>query len=908
MMTCRTKEVALAAGLAPLLLLLLVLAPGAARAQEAPSPAARAGHAVAPVVRGCCTDDGAPPVLEATAVEGTILLDGVMDEPAWGRSAVATGFVQYEPDEGEPASERTEARVLYGAEALYVFMRAWDSRPDSIVGQVTRRDQKSYSDALGVVVDSYFDRRTAFHFSVNPAGVQSDVYRYDDTEEDAGWDAVWEVETARDPEGWSAEFRIPYSQLRFRDAPAQTWGINFVRELARREESSMWAPTSQDDGAIVSRFGELQGLRDLEPPRRLEIQPYTVGRLERAPGDPADPFYAPSRTFGTVGADVKYGLTSDLTLDLTLNPDFGQVEADPAQVNLSAFETFLPERRPFFLEGSSIFNFGIALGDGDGANESLFYSRRVGRAPHGSVASDDGWSDADDQTTILGAWKLSGKTAGGWSVGVLHAVTAREEARVAPLDRPGPESRYSVAVEPGTQYGVVRVQKDFREGRSAVGIIGTATRRSPETADDLLLHRQAFTGGVDFRHRFGGEDYQLQGYLLGSRVTGSSAALERTQRSATHYFQRPDAGHVAFDPERTRMDGASAFLSVAKIAGGHWRFSTGLHARSPGFEVNDLGYQRDADSWVNWAWVGYQQNSAQGIFRRYNLNLNGWTGWNWDGDHTGLGGNVNGSAQFTNYWSVYGGVNRDASTWSGRALRGGPLFREEASTNWWGGFGTDSRKAVHFNLSSWGNVRSESDSWRVGINPRLRFRPSARATVSVGTSLNRNVDDRQWVGRGGEAEDHLLFGRIDQTTVGLTLRADYAFSPTLSLQLYAEPFVSAGEYGGLKTVADPGADRYRDRFRPVGGTTDAGVTVTDLDGDGSLDSLEHPDFNTKQFRSNAVLRWEYLPGSTLFVVWSQGRDHFVERGDFDLGDDVDALFDVHPRNVFMVKVSYWLSR
>ena len=858
-----------------------------------------------PVVRGCCTDGATRPALEATRLEGGVELDGRMDEADWRRAAVATGFTQFSPDEGAPASERTEARVLYGEDALYVFLRAFDSRPDSIVGQVTRRDQMSYSDALGVVVDSYFDRRTAFHFAVNPEGVQYDIYRYDDTAMDFGWDAVWEVATRRDPDGWSAEFRIPYSQLRFGEGGARTWGINFVRDIARRDETVMWSPTVQDDNAMVSLFGELQGLEGVEAPTRLEVLPYSVARVEQVPGNPANPFWSESRTTGAVGADLKLGLTGNLTLDLTLNPDFGQVEADPAQVNLSAFETFLPERRPFFQEGASIFNFGIGLGDGDGSTESLFYSRRIGRPPQGSV-EEDGWVDADDRTTILGAWKISGKTSDGWSVGLLHAITGQEEAVVAP-DAGAASDRLTQAVEPETHYGVIRLQKDFREGRSALGIIGTGTRRDGEVADALGLHRHAFAGGLDARHRFGDDNYELTGYILGSRVDGSAETLRETQERPAHYFQRPDADHLDYDPTRTSLSGTSGFLSIGKIAGGHWRFSTGLQTRSGGFDVNDLGYQRDADSFVNWAWIAYRQNSTQGIFRNYGINLNGWQAYTTAWDRTGLGGNVNANAQFTNYWHAYAGINRDLASYSGRTLRGGPLFRTEAQTNAWAGFGTDSRKALRFNLNGWGNVRGESDSRTLGLSPSLRWRASGRAQFNLGLNLRRTVEDRQWVDRVGEEDPAYLFGRLDQTTVGVTLRADYAFSPTLSFQLYAQPFVSAGEYGGYKVVTDPVAEAYADRFRPVETRRDGDDLVADVDGDGALDRIGRPDFNVKQFRSNAVLRWQYLPGSTLYLVWSQGRDHDHDKGAFDFGTDLDTLFGVESEDVFMIKVSYWFG-
>jgi hypothetical protein len=391
-------------------------------------------------------------------------------------------------------------------------------------------------------------------------------------------------------------------------------------------------------------------------------------------------------------------------------------------------------------------------------------------------------------------------------------------------------------------------------------------------------------------------------------VLGSEEAIATAQKSAVRYFQRPDAESYSFDPTRTNLTGESAFLSIAKIGGGHVRFSTGLHTRTPGFEVNDLGYQRDADSFVNWGWVQYRQDTPQGPFRRWNVNLNGWTGWNYDWDHTGLGGNVNGSFQLRSFWQGYAGVNLDGSAYSGRTLRGGPLFKREGSINFWGGFGSDSRKSVAGDFNTWGNVRRESDSWAIGVSPGIRVRPSGRATFRVGTSLDWNVDDYQWVGSFEGAETSYVFARIDQTTVGLSLRADYTFTPTLSLQLYAEPFVSAGAYADYKRVANPVADRYQDRFTDLASRDENGTTWADVDGDGAEDSFDTPDFNFKQFRSNAVLRWEYMPGSALFVVWSQGRNHYVENGDFRFGGDVRDLFGTAPQNVFMVKLSYWMSR
>ncbi len=847
----------------------------------------------------------ARPVLQAGRVgEDEPSLDGRLDEPVWRQATPATGFTQFEPDPGAPGSQRTEARVLYGDDALYVGIRAWDTAPDSIAGQLTRRDQQSYSDLLAVVIDSYFDRRTAFHFEVNPRGVKTDIYRFDDTQEDRGWDAVWDVATVVDDDGWGAEFRIPYSQLRFRDGEDQTWGINFVRHIARRQETVVWAPTSREDAAIVSRMGELVGLQNVQAPGRMEVTPYSLARLAREEGNPENPFYSANAVSGTVGADVKFGVTSDLTLNVTINPDFGQVEADPAQVNLSAFETFLPERRPFFVEGSSFFNFGLSLGDGDDAVESLFYSRRIGRAPQGYPDPQGGFAEADDQTTILGAWKLSGKTAGGWSLGIMNAVTSEEKAAIVT----GTGIRDTQAVEPFSNYAVVRVGRDFRDGRTAVGVISTSVNRDKETADALGLRSGAYTGGVDFRHRFWNDNWQVSGHLLGSHIRGSDEAIGAAQRSSARYFQRPDADHVTFDPTRTSLSGATGSFALSKISGGRWRFGFLGQTRSPGFDVNDAGYLRETDSTIGVLYAGYAVNSPMGIFRRWRLNTNVWRGWSYGWESFGSGGNVNGNAQLKNFWNVFAGVNYNGGGVSTGTLRGGPAVRKEGRWNGWGGFSTDSRRSLLLNMNTFWNRATESGSWSIGLSPNLRFRPSGRATLSVGSFVSRNVNDLQWVGRFGNEDPAYLFGRMDQTTVGLTARVDYAFSPTLSLQLYAQPFVSAGEYSDYKRMADPRAETYQGRIArvPTMGT-DAQLTG-DVDGDGVPESFWRPDFNFRQFRSNAVLRWEYRPGSTLFLVWAQGRDHYIPfNGGFDFRQDLDELFHRQADDVFMLKVSYWIN-
>jgi hypothetical protein len=842
------------------------------------------------------------PVLQAIRVQGSPpVIDGDLSDPVWRTAPVATDFVQMRPREGEPGTERTEARVLYDDDALYLAIRAWDSEPDAIAAQLTRRDEGSYSDRVHVIVDSYHDRRTAFHFAVNPLGVKLDLYRFNDSEEDPGWDAVWDVATRIDDEGWTAEFRIPLSQLRFSAAPVQTWGINFGRDIARRSELSTWAPLSEQDQAMVSRSGELRGLRDLAPPRRLELLPYAVGRMARAPGVAEDPFHRRYDPGSEFGVDVKLGVTNSFTLDLAVNPDFGQVEADPAQVNLSAFETFLPERRPFFQEGAGIFRFGIGLGDGDGGNQTLFYSRRIGRAPQGSVGGGAEWVDAPSQTRILSAGKLSGKTEGGWSVGVLGAVTGAEEARVF---REGDFGRDPV--EPRTGYSVLRVQRDFRQGESALGIIGTGTYRDHEVADALGIRQAGYAGGLDFRHRFRDGTMELRGNLLGSHTEGSPEAMLGTQLSSARYFQRPDQDHKTLDPDATSMQGWSGTMELWKTGGGPWRFAAMSQARSPGFEVNDLGFMTQADYMEQVAFVGYFQNRPGRVFRNWRLNTNAWGSWTFGGERQNLGGNVNGGATFLNNWNFHVGVNASRGGLSTALLRGGPAFRTEPNWNGWGSLNTDGRRDVQGSLSLSWNARPESGSRSVSASPSVRWRPSERTTLRLGTSLSHRVDDRQWVGRLGPSDQPLyLFGRIEQTTAALSLRADVAVTPTLSVQLYAQPFVSAAGFDDFKRVTNPRADRYEDRLAGVEVALEDGVYQGEVEG--APIQFSDPDFNFKQFRSNAVLRWEYRPGSTIFLVWAQGRDHFERDGDFRAGRNFGDLFGQESENVLMLKVSYWLN-
>ena len=864
-------------------------------------------------------DTGGPrasaPGLRASRASDAPRIDGRLDEPAWLGADIATDFIQFRPEPGAPATERTEVRILYTESAIYVGARMHDSQPHRIINRLARRDEGVTADDFLVGFDSYFDRRTAFVFAVSVAGVQRDFVAFDDTDMDDSWNAVWESATSTDDGGWTAELRIPLSQLRFARPPSGSrgmiWGVNFQRQLAREGETTIWAPRPDDGSRLVSAFGTLSGLDGISPRRSLEIRPYAVGSATRAPNEPGNPFYSTTAMTQSFGGDLKYGITNNLTLDVTINPDFGQVEADPSVVNLSAFETFFPEQRPFFKEGADIFDF--AIGEGDQSNESIFYSRRIGRRPQGFVTEPSEFRSVPRATTILGAAKVSGKTSSGWSLGLMSALTGRERARFLGI---GGELGDQL-VEPATNYAVGRVIKDFRDGESAIGVIGTATNRSIDPDGPVgFLSTAAYSGGVDFRHRFSGGNYQVSGYLLGSSVHGNTGAIERLQRSSARYYQRPDAEHVELDPTRTSLFGTAGRLEFAKMGGGHWRYGAFGTYRTPGFDINAIGFQQSADRAMGVAWAGYQQFEPQGPFRRWGANFSSWSGWNFGGERIFTGANLNGNFQLKNFWNGFMGYNVEAEGLSATALRGGPALRTPTQWSSWLGFQSDARRSVRIGASANFGGEYETSTNRFAFGPNVTLQPSSRVQVSLQPNLSWNDRSWQFVDQAAASDGtRYVFGALDQRTASLTARLNYTFSPDLSFQLYAQPFVSAGTYSGMMEVDDPRGDRFADRFasyadeqlRRVEGDGFRYYEV-DEDLDGTADfAFRDPDFNVKSFRSNMVLRWQYRPGSSFFLVWSRDQGSFSNDGSFELGRDFGDVFAIPSTNVFMIKVEHWLG-
>jgi hypothetical protein len=832
-------------------------------------------------------------------------IDGRLDDVAWQAATPVDTFVQHEPDEGQPASERTEARILCDDLALYVGIQAHDRQPESIVGLLTRRDEQSKSDWLVVSIDSFGDRRTAFSFWVNPAGVERDVYHYDDTAEDASWDAVWEGAARLEDGGWAAELRIPFSQLRFATRPDRPWGFEMVRIIARRNETDLWKPIPKDANRWVSEYGELAGVEGVTPSRRLELLPYSLVGSRLTPPEEGNPFAVGRDFLGRVGLDLKYGLTTDITLDAAFNPDFGQVEADPSVLNLSEFESFFPEKRPFFLEGIDKFQYSLNLGDG--GNEPLFYTRRIGRDPQADADGD--YVESPANTTIMAAGKVSGKTAGGWTVGLLDAITQQERATIR--DASGAESQ--ATIEPLTHYAVGRVSRDLRDGESAVGGIVTATNRRLEGTGLGWLHSAGYAAGADARHRWGEGGWAVNGRFAASHVRGDPEALLRTQESSRRYFQRPDADYVEIDSTATDMTGTFGYLEAGKFSG-RWRGALLSQVRSPGFEVNDLGFQRIADDINNVVWLAHQEVKPGRVFREHSTNLNVWYRSTFGDEPTGRGGNVNGSGQLLNYWSLWGGIDYDTEVLLVRALRGGPAMPTMPSWNGWAGFNTDTRKAVWSELEGW-FYRDNELTHSHGAHLGVFFRLAPNINLSLGQNYDRLVDDWFYVTEEfAQNEPQYIMAHMDQRTLSLTTRANWTFRPTLSLQIYASPFLSAGKFHDFKGVVDARAKKYDDRFDHYGEVGEGRLTYVggsyhvDLDEDGSVDfSFDDPEFNFRELRANVVLRWEYLPGSTLFLVYQHDRNNETLEGTSVPFQDLDELWNVEGNHTVLVKVNYWWS-
>jgi hypothetical protein len=834
------------------------------------------------------------------------MIDGRLDDSVWEKVEWGTDFSQKRPYEGEKPSQETAFKILYDDKNIYVGIRAFDTKPDEIIRRMARRDNRE-GDWVQIIFDSYHDHRTGFAFGVNAAGVKNDMVIYDDGDNrDRNWDPIWYVKTAFDTKGWTAEMKIPLSQLRFGGGETQTWGFHVVRFLHRLEESSEWSHIPRNDSGYVSLFGELHGLNQLKPKRQVELLPYTVGKHQQFEKEEGNPFADGSLSNLTGGLDGKIGITNDLTLDFTINPDFGQVEADPSEVNLTAFETFFQEKRPFFIEGRNILDYGITFGNNAFSRDNLFYSRRIGRRPHHDPdLLDDEYVDMPDNTTILGAFKLTGKTRSGLSIGILDSVTAKESATIDYLG-----DQRNETVEPLTNYFILRLQKDYNEGNTTFGGIVTAVNRDLEDEHLDYLHKSAYTGGLDFSHKWKNKEWLFTIKGIFSHVKGDKEAILDTQESSLRYYQRPDADYLTLDPNRTSLTGHGGDIAFGKVGGGRWRFVTALTWRSPGLELNDVGYLRSADRIWQVVWIAYQVTEPFSIFRNFFSEVNQWHCWNFGGESLFGGYNMSFNADFKNYWGIGAGINRNHRGLDTSALRGGPALKFPGGISQWFFLSSDGRKKLRFHISN-GNYWGDLDASRsIRYSGGITYRPSDALLLSLRPSFRTSRRELQYVETvETDTQDRYVFAHLEQKTVALTVRLNYSITPDLSIQFYGQPFISSGKYTDFKYITDSRAKVFEDRYQlykedEISYDPDEEYFNV-LEEDGKSYGFEDPNFNFLQFRSNLVVRWEYTPGSTVYLVWSQGRTDVLNNGgDFEFRDGMRDLFHVPPHNVFLIKFTY----
>jgi len=840
-----------------------------------------------------------------------IIVDGNLDEEAWNGKWEG-GFIQREPFENQKPSQDTQYRLLFDDDFLYVAIKAYDTAPDSIVSRLSRKD-KPDGDIVGLAIDSYHDLRTAFGFFVSASGVKTDEFFTEDgMVEDLTWDPIWYVKTAKQNWGWSAEMKIPLTQLRFEKNSKEVWGLEVVRLLFRKNEMSMWQPVARNASGFTRHYGELAFNGELKAKKQLDLTPYVTTGVNNYQAEPNNKYADGSDTKINAGLDGKIGVTNNLTLDFTINPDFGQVEADPSQVNLTAYETFFVEKRPFFIEGNNITRFQLGFGDGDLSTEQMFYSRRIGRRPHLSLdLRDQEYAITPNFTSIIGAAKLTGKTSKGWSVGIIESLGAQENAKI---DYKGVTRNQTV--EPLTNYFVGRLQKDSKDGNTIFGFLGTSTDRILN--DSILtaeLHRNGRSLGFDFKQYFNKKNWLFQFNTVISNVNGSKEAIDKTQTSAPHLFQQPNSGYLHHDKNLTSLTGNGGNIQLSKN-GGNFNCLIAAMWKSPGLELNDIGYLRSTNEIFQLNWAGYRFNKPVGIMRSARLNLNQWNSWNYNGTHLLSGGNFNGHIQFSNQWFLHAGINKDSESLQASQLRGGPAMLIPGTKSFWYFVETDTRKKISVKYQG-SHVRQNFKSASMDqFSPIIRYQPNNSLEFLFEPSYTINKNDIQYVTALDYGNDkRYILGSINQAILSFSARININIRPNLTIEYWGQPFITAGKYTNLKMVTQATNTNYQNRFHiydaqqllPI--LNGNNIVLIDENRDGKADyQFYNPNFNFNEFLSNLVLRWEYLPGSTLYLVWSQNRRYEATSGNFDFSQNLGHLYNNEkPNNTIMLKFSYRIA-
>lgn len=870
------------------------------------------------------------PSVRAARRVGAITLDGVLNDSAWAAATAVTEFTQVDPDEGKPGSERTEFRILFDEDALYVGARLYDSQGAAGVRtRLVRRDEDFNSDNIGVVIDGFHDHLGRAFFDLNPSGSKADFLGIGVSCCDSGWDPVWQAATRIDSEGWSAEMRIPLNQLRFGSAPVQTWGLQLRRFIHRRNELQQWAFWRKNESGGPSRFGHLEGLELGKASRHLELLPYVAAKTSDVAAEPGDPFNSGSVHSTRMGLDVKYLLSSNLILDATINPDFGQVEVDPAVVNLTAFETSFPERRPFFVASSGVFGFGgfNCFFCSNVSSLGAFYSRRIGRSPTGAdLAHSSGkFAHVPGATAILGAAKITGRTANGWTIGVLDAVTNRERATVELADG----SRRSQVVEPLANFFVGRLKKDMQGGNLILGGILSAVNRSLDDEFVPRLTKHAEVLGGDWVYTWKNRTYSWRGLAAISNLDGDPRVVLARQHSSARYFQRPDRDRRstggfftdAYDSTATAMRGFGYYSRLAKDAG-NWMWEAAVNARTPGFETNDVAFQTRADYlWYNANLVRLWLKPGR-WYRDFGILVGGQRQTNYDGDLTDAQAQIffrSTTPQFWN-WSTF--YLRRPAVMDDRLLRGGPLVERPGTGFYSAEVSSDFRKTVAVNANV-GLASNTLGGWGTDLGFFVRYRPSSRMTLSLGPSWNTSGGLFQYVTAVRDSTATAFYGSryimagLDQKQLSLETRVNLTFSPTMTFEMFAQPLIASGKYYDFKEFDAPRRGAYsvfgtdRGTITETRDSTGAVTTyIIDPDGSGPARSISlgNPDFNFRSLRGSALFRWEYRPGSVLYVAWTHSRANSIPLGDFNFQRDFQGIFDSRSDNILLVKASWWLPK
>lgn len=849
--------------------------------------------------------------VNAYKIREDVTIDGILKEDVWQKKG-CDRFTQSDPIDGAEPTEKTVVWVAFDRKAVYIAARLSDSQPEKITGRLGRRDDFVESDWFITAIDSYFDRRSGFQFAVNPKGSIMDWTIYNDEYLDSTWDGVWESEARIDDKGWTVEIRIPFHQLRFRSEDDLVWGINFYRIIKRKNEKTWYSWKPKEESGYASRFARLEGITRIKTGRNIEWLPYAVTKAAFSPEEEGNPFRTGEEFSVNAGIDLKICLKSNLTLAMTFNPDFGQVEVDPAVINLTAAETYYAEKRNFFIEGADIFRFGTGgvnkFSDTGWAPPRFFYSRRIGSPPRGRMISG-GHVDYPEWATILAAVKLTGKTGKGWNIGFLNALTEREYARI---DSGG--SRSSEEVEPFSYYGVLRAQREFNESKQGFGFIATSVLRNLRNKNlEDTLGQDAFSLGLDgWTFLDKNRTWVLTGWLGAARVSGSKTVIANLQESYPHYFQRPDASHLGVDRDAQSLSGWAGKFILNKQKG-NFLFNASIGAISPGFDSTDMGYQTTCDVVNAHLVIGYRSFKPGKVLRSWALQVFPQIAWDFDGNKIfERRPTVYGHLEFLNYWRMNYSFSYDPSTLSKEQTRGGPLVSIPASI--WADFNvsTDSRKpfvvAPGFFIYR----------WDCGSNlkiPYIEFRRQlgSRFSISVSPEYEYRHKVAQWVTNVGDEMmadtfgTRYIFAELLQKTFSCSIRINWLFSPRFSLQAYLQPFITAGDYNAFKELARPKSFDFNP-FDTINSTIhlEDGCYNVDPDGEGEAPpfSFYDPDFSYKSLRGTVVLRWEYRPGSALYVVWTQNRADYTNPGDFNFGRDFGDLLSARGENIFMVKLTY----